>query len=394
MKLHVEGARIWSGIYRFVRRTVLPVSFLFLCLNRLLVGQSIPSKIERAGDSVRVSWAEGLGLVQPQKLNNLDVLNWLDLGIPTAASSVVDNSISPVGFFRLRFLPPTISLHPRGQTNPVGSSVTLEASAFGTFPLTYQWYKDKLPLAGKTNSQLPLSGLTASNAGNYYVFITNRAGRVVSQEALVTVIGAQKTPAGIYMGKFAGQSDSGGFAIMVRPEGVAYAVGYNTPQEEGVFIQSFKVALDGGFNAVTVQKGKALGNITETGISGTFVNSTGGSGSFRGDRKSDSGLHSKSAGYYVGTYDGAFAGSAYAILAADGSLFFYSIDDPTSPTADGDGGGFGIVDAANVLFGATVPNELKLTGTLNPATTVITGSYGMGDTTLGTFRVARTGTPQ
>lgn len=394
MKLHVEGARIWSGIYRFVRRTVLPVSFLFLCLNRLLVGQSIPSKIERAGDSVRVSWAEGLGLVQPQKLNNLDVLNWLDLGIPTAASSVVDNSISPVGFFRLRFLPPTISLHPRGQTNPVGSSVTLEASAFGTFPLTYQWYKDKLPLAGKTNSQLPLSGLTASNAGNYYVFITNRAGRVVSQEALVTVIGAQKTPAGIYMGKFAGQSDSGGFAIMVRPEGVAYAVGYNTPQEEGVFIQSFKVALDGGFNAVTVQKGKALGNITETGISGTFVNSTGGSGSFRGDRKSDSGLHSKSAGYYVGTYDGAFAGSAYAILAADGSLFFYSIDDPTSPTADGDGGGFGIVDAANVLFGATVPNGLQLTGTLNPATTVITGSYGMGDTTLGTFRVARTGTPQ
>lgn len=394
MKLHAEGARIWSGICRLVRRPVLPVGFLFLCLNRLLVGQSIPSKIERAGDSVRVSWAEGLGLVQPQKLNNLDVLNWLDLGIPTAASSVVDNSISPVGFFRLRFLPPTISLHPRGQTNPVGSSVTLEASAFGTFPLTYQWYKDKLPLAGKTNSQLPLSGLTASNAGNYYVFITNRAGRVVSQEAVVTVIGAQKTPAGIYMGKFAGQSDSGGFAIMVRPEGLAYAVGYNTPQEEGVFIQSFKVALDGGFNAVTVQKGKALGNITETGISGTFVNSTGGSGSFRGDRKSDSGLHSKSAGYYVGTYDGAFAGSAYAILAADGSLFFYSIDDPTSPTADGDGGGFGIVDAANVLFGATVPNGLKLTGTLNPATSVLTGSYGMGDTILGTFRVARTGTPQ
>lgn len=394
MKLHAEGARIWSGICRLVGRPVLPVGFLFLCLTRLLVGQSIPSKIERAGDSVRVSWAEGLGLVQPQKLNNLDLLNWLDLGIPTAASSMVDNSISPVGFFRLRFLPPTISLHPRGQTNPVGSSVTLEASAFGTFPLTYQWYKDKLPLAGKTNSQLPLSGLTASNAGNYYVFITNRAGRVVSQEAVVTVIGAQKPPAGIYMGKFAGQSDSGGFAIMVRPEGLASAVGYNTPQEEGVFIQSFKVALDGGFNAVTVQKGKALGNITETGISGTFVNSTGGSGSFRGDRKSDSGLHSKSAGYYVGTYDGAFAGSAYAILAADGSLFFYSIDDPTSPTADGDGGGFGIVDAANVLFGATVPNGLKLTGTLNPATSVLTGSYGMGDTTLGTFRVARTGTPQ
>jgi hypothetical protein len=373
---------------------LLPASFLFLCLTRLLVGQSIPLEIERAGDSIRVSWAEGLGFVQPQRLNSLDVPNWLDLGIPTAASSMVDKTPSPAGFFRLRFLPPSISLHPRGQTNPVGSSVTLEAVASGTLPLTYQWYKDKLPLAGKTSSQLPLSGLTASNAGNYYVLITNRAGRAVSQEAVVTVIGAQKLPAGIYMGKFAGQSDSGGFAIMVRPEGLASAVGYNTPQEEGVFIQSFNVAPDGGFNAVTVQKGKALGTMTEAGISGTFVNSTGGSGSFVGDRKSESGLHSKSAGYYVGTYDGVFAGSAYAILAADGSLFFYSIDDPTSPTADGDGGGFGIVDSANQLSGTTVPNGLKLTGTLNAATAVLTGSYGMGDITLGTFRVARTGTAQ
>ncbi|MEN9777960.1 MAG: hypothetical protein RJB04_1715, partial [Verrucomicrobiota bacterium] len=34
----------------------------------------------------------------------------------------------------------------------------MEAVASGTLPLTYQWYKDKLPLAGKTSSQLPLSG--------------------------------------------------------------------------------------------------------------------------------------------------------------------------------------------------------------------------------------------
>lgn len=394
MKLHIGSARIWSGVYRFARRTLLPASFLFLCLTRLLVGQPIPLEIERAGDSIRVSWAEGLGFVQPQRLNSLDVPNWLDLGIPTAASSMVDSTTSPVGFFRLRFLPPSITLHPRGQTNPAGSSVTLEVLAAGTFPLTYQWYKDKTPLVGKTSPQLPLNGLTLSNAGNYHVLITNRAGQAISQEAVVKVIGTQKIQAGIYMGKFAGQSDSGGFAIMVRPEGAAAAVGYNTPQEEGVFIQSFNVSPDGGFNAITVQKGKVLGTVTEAGISGTFVNSTGGSGSFRGDRKSESGLHSKSAGYYVGTYDGVFAGSAYAILAADGSLFFYSIDDPTSPTADGDGGGFGAIDAANVLSGATVPNGLKLTGTLNTATSVLTGSYGLGDITLGTFRVARTLTPQ
>ena len=40
-----------------------------------------------------------------------------------------------------------------------------------------------------------------------------------------------------------------GFAAMVRSNGLAVAVGHNTPQEEGLFISSFTVAVNGTFNS-------------------------------------------------------------------------------------------------------------------------------------------------
>jgi hypothetical protein len=95
----------------------------------------------------------------------------------------------------------------------------------------------------------------------------------------------------------------------------------------------------------------------------------------------------------VGTYDGAASGAAYAIIAPDGSLFFYSVDNPLSPTADGDGGGFGVINEANALSGTTVPNGFQLKATINPVTSELTGTYSLGGTTLGTFRVVRTQTP-
>ena len=128
---------------------------------------------------------------------------------------------------------------------------------------------------------------------------------------------------------------------------------------------------------------------TLTEVGGEFVNASGDTGSFTGARKADDGVHAGNAGYYGGTCDGFFEGSAFAILAADGSLFFYTIDNPAFPTSDGDGGGFGTLSAANGVTGTTVPNGLSVSGSLDPSTKVLTGSYGAGGTTLGTFRLTR-----
>jgi hypothetical protein len=69
------------------------------------------------------------------------------------------------------------------------------------------------------------------------------------------------------------------------------------------------------------------------------------------------------------------------------------VDHPSSPTADGDGGGFGLVDAGNLLSGSTVPNGFQLKGTLNPNSRELTGTYSEGGTALGTFKMVRMLTP-
>lgn len=374
---------------KWLFRVLMGPIFLMLLLPPSLRSQSVPLFVTQNNGGVVISWASGLDLVQPQSNTNLSVGSWMDAGSPTRADRIVQDMDPGARYYRLRFLPPTITVQPMGATNVAGGGLTLEAVASGTAPMAYQWYKGDLPIPGKNSAMLLLENLTEADAGNYSLGITNRAGRVTSQVAVVRVSVPPAVPAGIFMGKFSGQADNGGFASLVRTDGSAVAVGYNTPQEEGLFIGGFVVSAKGAFDARTAQSGKATGTFTTAGVTGNFVSSTGNSGVFSGERKPTEGIHSKNAGYYVGTYDGLFQGSAHAILAADGSLFFYTIDNPASPTADGDGGGFGMVNAANSLSGTTVPNGLEVTGTLNPTTAVISGSYQAGGTTLGNFTLTR-----
>lgn len=362
-------------------------------LTAQLTAQPVNLGVQRSNDTVVVFWPAGLDLVQPQKRTNLTVGAWQDLGAATTASALTENDTTAQGYYRLRFLAPNITAHPQGKTNATGSNVTFSVNATGTAPLAYQWRKDNTPLVGKTDTVLGLTNLALGDAGSYTVVVTNRAGSITSIVAVLSVTNPLVRPAGIYMGNFAGQVDNGGFAAMVRSNGSAVAVGYNTPQEEGLFISSFTVADNGGFSAATAQSGNAAGTFTSTNVNGTFVNSSGGTGGFRGNRKSDTGTHANNAGYYTGTYSGQFQGSAFAILAADGSIFFYTIDNPTSPTADGDGGGFGTINAANSFSGTTVPVGLTVSGTLNTTTKVLSGAYRSGSTTLGSFTLARTSTP-
>lgn len=380
MKLPHCALRWWAGI-------------LMGCSVLTGASQPISLSVQATNNQLRVSWPAGLSLVQPQKRTNLTSGAWQDLGAATTVTNLAETLGPGQSFYRLRFLAPNITVHPQGQTNATGSNYTFNVSATGTAPLAYQWRKDGGPLTGRTNAALALTNLVTGDSGNYTVVVTNRAGGATSLVAVLSVTNPLARPVGIYMGNFAGQVDNGGFAAMVRSNGSAVAVGYNTPQEEGMFISSFTVAADGTFNSVTAQNGTASGTFTTNSVSGTFINSIGGSGSFSGNRKSNTGTHAANAGYYTGTYSGFYQGSAFAILAADGSIFFYTIDNPNSPTADGDGGGFGTINAGNSFSGTTVPNGLTVSGTLNTTTKVLSGLYRSGSTTLGNFTLTRTSTP-
>ena len=68
-----------------------------------------------------------------------------------------------------------------------GEAVTLNVSAAGSAPFTYQWFKDGLPLSAATSPALLLSAATAADAGVYTVVVANALGMVTSNGYVLTV---------------------------------------------------------------------------------------------------------------------------------------------------------------------------------------------------------------
>jgi hypothetical protein len=83
--------------------------------------------------------------------------------------------------FRIRY-PAAITAHPASRTNAIGSSVTFSVTAEGDAPLSYQWKKDGVAIAGATSSSLTIDPVAGTNAGNY----ANPGGSVDSAPATLT----------------------------------------------------------------------------------------------------------------------------------------------------------------------------------------------------------------
>ncbi len=93
-----------------------------------------------------------------------------------------------VVILRIKDTAPVITSESGDRTVTVGQNVTLSVSATGTPPLTYQWYKDALPLAGATGVTLGLTDIRLTDAGDYYVVVTNTLGSAQSRIAILTVL--------------------------------------------------------------------------------------------------------------------------------------------------------------------------------------------------------------
>jgi Leucine-rich repeat (LRR) protein len=83
--------------------------------------------------------------------------------------------------------PPAISIQPASTTNLTGTSASFNVTANGTSPLSYQWQSGAGPISGATASSLTLNNVQFSDAGNYFVAITNVAGSLTSSAATLTV---------------------------------------------------------------------------------------------------------------------------------------------------------------------------------------------------------------
>ncbi len=107
----------------------------------------------------------------------------------SVALTAVDSSGNASNRFVSVIVPaaPSILTQPTNQTVIVSNNVTLSVSACGVGQLRYQWQHASTNLPSATNSFLALTTVRTNDSGNYAVVITNNAGAITSQVAVLTV---------------------------------------------------------------------------------------------------------------------------------------------------------------------------------------------------------------
>jgi len=90
---------------------------------------------------------------------------------------------------------PTITAQPVSQTVTAGQTATFTVVAAGTAPLSYQWQKSGVNIAGATAASYTTPVTTTGNSGSTFdVVVSNTAGSVTSNAATLTVNAAAVAP--------------------------------------------------------------------------------------------------------------------------------------------------------------------------------------------------------
>src|SRR6185436_11377012 len=140
-----------------------------------------------------------------------DQTNPLATGVPTDSYSTCQTVpvASPWSIVRAVFNttmlggPPFFTVHPIGQTVPQGGTAVFTVVVGGFTPITLQWRKDGVALAGETTATLTLTDVLTTAEGVYDAVASNAAGSTTSDPATLTVEGQPQYP--IYLGN-AGQT--------------------------------------------------------------------------------------------------------------------------------------------------------------------------------------------
>lgn len=102
-----------------------------------------------------------------------------------------DDEPAPIGPTPPAPVAPAITTQPASVAVTAGQMATFSVTATGTAPLAYQWKRDGASIAGATSSTYSIASTAVSdNGARYSVTVTNSAGSVTSNEAVLTVSAA------------------------------------------------------------------------------------------------------------------------------------------------------------------------------------------------------------
>jgi sugar lactone lactonase YvrE len=130
----------------------------------------VDGSADGTGSGAQFYYPGGIGL-------NNGVFGVADSGNSTIRSAVSSVNSSPV-----------VITQPQNQTTNQGQSAVFSVTATGSGPLYYQWNFNSSPLSGATASAYTVTNAQPSNAGPYFVIVSNSLGTMPSSNAVLTVI--------------------------------------------------------------------------------------------------------------------------------------------------------------------------------------------------------------
>ena len=387
----------------------------------VLAGASVTFSVSATGTGLNFQWFKAGAVISGAQSASLTIAN-VSSSDAAAYTVAVSNgggavtSAAAVLTLSSKVEAPTITTAPIAQTVDAGASASFTVVAAGTGPLTYQWQKDGVAIAGAAGAFLTVANATAS--ASYRVVISNSAGSVTSSAAALTVrppVAVVVPINGTYFGSFGG--NGGSFALQIAADRTGVFLGFASAARvalvsRGVVVDAlgrFSVTqpIASGFTPGASPATAALdgeyridGTISADGtVTGTVsaLNLT-----FAAPAAVRTGTTAAIAGFYPTSAAGS-AAQGYALVSPAGQVLVVNV---VGAVADG---GVGTVSAEGAVAlttagnarvaGSVAADATTITTTVTPATGAATSFVGANSTRKDTEKLTNissrtsTGTP-
>jgi mucin-19 len=208
------NSKLWTGVLKDVPLQLIqqPVGLVVTrgaqATFAAEVQGSIPLLFQWRKDGLPIAGATqpvySIPSVQPADVGVYDL-------VITNGAGALTSAPAPLSLSTEATLPVTITAQPRDVVVNLSNPLELSVTATGTAPLTYQWRKDGVEIPSATVRTYSIPVVDLSSGGYYDVVVTNAAGSVLSEPALVEINGMGNVPPSIRTQPGSLQGVAGGF---------------------------------------------------------------------------------------------------------------------------------------------------------------------------------------